>query len=414
MTMTAETTRVGQSVTAQLSVVDSQKAIDFYTRAFGARELSRFEAGGRIAHAELQIGSSVLALSDEAVEWDFPSATRLGGSPVVMQILVDDPDGVVARAVKEGARLLSPVEDQFYGDRSGRVADPFGYIWRVATRKEHVSMEEMHRRLAALEGPRPPAQVFKREGFSTVTPYLVVNDVPGLIDFTARVFGATESLRMTGTGGGLHAEVQIGDSKLMIGGAAPEHAWRGEEMPSAFHLFVPDVDAVFARAVDAGATVLQEPADMPYGERGSGVKDRFGNFWYIATAFGARHVPEGLRTVTPYLHPERAEPVIAFMKRAFGAQEIAKYASPQGIVHHAQVRIGDAVIEMGEAQGKYQPMPTRFYLYVPNADAAYQRAIDAGATSIAPPEDQPYGDRVGGVKDVFGYQWFMATLIGNR
>jgi PhnB protein len=414
MTMTVETTRVKQSVTPQLRVADSRAAIDFYTRAFDARELMRFEAGGRIAHAELLIGSSLVFLGDEAPDWGYPSAGRLGGSPVAMRMLVDDADAAVARAVAAGARLLSAVEDQFYGERSGRVADPFGYTWTIAARKEDLSVEEMHRRFAAFAPPAGrSAAPFRREGFRTVTPYIVVNDVPGLIDFSERVFGAKEDARTTGSGAGIHAEVQIGDSKLMIGGGSPQHSWRGEPITAAFHLYVPDVDAAFERATQAGATPIEPPADRPYGERLGGVKDPFGNLWYIATAHGPRPVPEGRHTLTPHLHPHRAEPLIAFLKRAFGAEEIEKHASPTGIVFNAKVRIGDAEIEMGEAQGEFQPMPARFYLYLPNVDAAYQRAIDAGAVSMAPPADQPYGERVAGVKDVFGNQWFIAAQIAG-
>ena len=412
MSMTMETTRVRQSVTPQLRVADSQKAIDFYTSAFGARELMRFEAGGHIAHAELLIGSSVFFLGDESPDWGFPSAARLGGSPVAMQLLVDDADAAVARAVGAGATLLTPVEDQFYGDRSGRVADPFGYTWTIASRKEELTVDEMHRRMAAFAPPAGPPPA-RREGFRTVTPYIVVNDVPGLIAFTERSFGATETGRMSGGGGGMHAEVRIGDSMVMMGGGSPENPWRGDPLTAALHVYVPDVDAAHQRAVDAGATSIQAPQDMPYGERGSGVQDRFGNVWYIATAVGPHHVPEGVPSVMAYLHPHRADPLIAFMKRAFGAEELAKYAAPDGIVHHAQVRVGDSIIEMGEAHGPYQPMPTRFYLYLPHVDSAYQRAIDAGATSIAPPKDQPYGERVAGVKDVFGNQWYIAAPIAR-
>jgi len=99
------------------------------------------------------------------------------------------------------------------------------------------------------------------------------------------------------------------------------------------------------------------------------------------------------------------------LKRAFGAREIAKYASLDGVVHHAEIRVGDSVVEMGEPQGKYPPMPTMFYVYVPDCDAVYRRALQAGATSIAEPVDQPYGDRSGAVKDVFGNQWYIATHI---
>ena len=99
------------------------------------------------------------------------------------------------------------------------------------------------------------------------------------------------------------------------------------------------------------------------------------------------------------------------MKRAFGAQEVGKYASPDGVVHHAEIRVGDSVVEMGEAHGKYLPMEAMFYLYVPDCDAVYRRALAAGATSIFEPADKPYGDRTAAVKDAFGNQWHIATHI---
>jgi PhnB protein len=131
----------------------------------------------------------------------------------------------------------------------------------------------------------------------------------------------------------------------------------------------------------------------------------------VATAQGESYVPKGLHTVNPYLHPLRAEPLIAFLRRAFGAEEVAKYASPDGVVMHAQVKIGDSVIEMGEAQGKYERMPAMFYLYVPDSDALYQRALAAGAKSLHEPTDQPYGDHNSAVTDAFGNTWYIATHV---
>jgi PhnB protein len=416
-TDTTETTpRVRQSATPQLRVKNAPAAIAFYTRAFGAREIMRFEAGGSIPHAELLIGNSVVFLGEEAPDYGYLGPESLGGSPVSIQLLVEDADAMVAQAVAAGARVTSPLADQFYGDRTGRVTDPFGHSWTIVMRKEEMSVDEMYRRMAAIQGqrPAPDAQSFRPEGFHTVTPYIIVQDAPALIDFVTRTFDADERSRDVGSAGGVHAEVRIGDSRVMIGGGAPELAWRGEPLPSAFHVYVKDTDAVFERAVQAGATVIGAPADMEYGERSAGVKDASGNVWYIATAKGASYVPEGLHTVNVYLHPHRAAPVIAFMTRAFGADRVEKYASPDGVIHHASVHIGDSVIEMGEAHGPYQPMPTMFYLYVPNADAAYHRAMEAGATSISAPADQPYGDRSAGVKDVFGNQWYIATQIRPR
>jgi uncharacterized glyoxalase superfamily protein PhnB len=256
------------------------------------------------------------------------------------------------------------------------------------------------------------ARSFMPEGFRTVTPYIVVDDAPGLIEFAARAFDAQEIERSTGSGGGVQAHVRIGDSMLMIGGGAPpDRPFSGQPWTTAFHLYVKDTDAVYEQALRAGATSIGEPRDMEYGERSGGVKDTFGNTWYIATAHGERHIPAGLQTVNVYLHPLRAEPLIDFMTRAFGATDIEKHASPDGIIHHANVRIGDTVIEMGEAHGPYQPIPTRFYVYVADVDGAFRRALDAGAASISEPADQPYGDRLAGVKDPFGNQWFLASRL---
>lgn len=116
-----------------------------------------------------------------------------------------------------------------------------------------------------------------REGFHTVTPYLIVQDVDKLIAFVKQAFGATETFRTTGAAGGTHAEVRIGDSMVMIGSAG------GESMPAMIFLYVEDVDAVYRSALQAGATSLMEPADQPHNDRMAGVKDPFGNQWYMAT-----------------------------------------------------------------------------------------------------------------------------------
>jgi len=407
-------TAVRQTAAPRLRVKNAAAAIEFYKQAFGAREIMRFDVHGQIAHAELAIGNSTIMLGEEAPEYGFPGPAALGGSPVSIHLFVDHADAVAAQAVAAGARLVRPVSDQFYGDRSGLVADPFGYNWDIAMRKEEMSAEEMHRRFESMEqegAAKKTATSPIPKGFHTITPYLVAQEAQGLIDFLKQTFGAEEKFRAIGSAGGIHAEILLGDSMLMLGGGGPGLAWRGESRPMAFHVYVEDTDAVYRRALAAGAVSIQPPADQAYGERSGSVKDASGNNWYIATAKGDRYIPEGLYTVTPYLHPLRAEPVISFLKRAFGAVELEKYASPDGVIHHAKIRIGDAVLEMGEAQGPYQPMPSMFQLYVPDVDAMYLRAMNAGATSISEPADQPYGARSGGVRDVFGNQWYIATQI---
>ncbi len=119
-----------------------------------------------------------------------------------------------------------------------------------------------------------------REGFHTVTPYLVVRGVNQLIEFLQQAFGAVELYRGTGSAGGIHAEVKIGDSMVMIGG---DGLRSGEPMPAMIFLYMPDVDAVYQRALQSGATSIMEPEDQPQGDRMAGVKDVCGNMWYIAT-----------------------------------------------------------------------------------------------------------------------------------
>jgi len=251
------------------------------------------------------------------------------------------------------------------------------------------------------------APVQFREGFHTITPYLVVNEAAGFIDFVKQAFGAQEMFR-TGTAAGFHAEVRIGDSMVMLGGGGAS-----TPTPTALHLYVEDADAVYEQALQAGGVSMHAPVDQPYGDREASVQDSSGNHWYIATHKGAGHVPEGLRAVTPFLHPRGAAQLIDFLKEAFGAEEQSRAESSDGVIHHATVKIGDSMVEMGEAHGPWQPMPMTFYLYVDDVDAWYRRAIDAGAASRAEPADQPYGDRVGGVADPFDNVWYLGSPIKN-
>src|SRR5579863_9556630 len=419
--MASKPVPVAETVPAQTAVPylcfkDASAAIEFYKKVFGATEVMRLrEPGGKIGHAEIRIGNSRIMMSDEYPDYGALSPESLGGSAVKMNLNVADVDAVVKQAVAAGARIIRPVEDQFYGERSGQVADPFGYTWKVSTTKATLSVEEMQRRMDAMfQQPTGEAELKVdpiRKGPRTLTPYVVIQDAPALVDFLKKVFPTEESFRSIGGAGGNHIDVRVGDSALMIGGGGGGVAWRGENQPMAFHVYVEDTDAAYKRALEAGGVSIGAPADQPYGERSASVKDPFGNYWYIATSEGEAYQPKDTPTVQPYLHPLRAEPVISFLKRAFGAEELARYASADGVVQHARVKIGDGRLEMGEAHGNYQPMPSMFYLRVPDVDAVYKRAIQAGGTSIWEPAEQPYGDRVGGVKDPFGNQWYIATQV---
>jgi PhnB protein len=250
-----------------------------------------------------------------------------------------------------------------------------------------------------------------RKGFRTLTPYVIVPDAVGLMEFVKSTFAAEETFRATGGAGGIHGEVRLGDCMMMISGGGAGLAWQGEAKPMAFHVYVRDTDAVYQLALAEGARSLQAPTDQPWGERTANVKDPFGNHWYIATFRGENYFSDGAPTVQPYLHPPDAKPVIRFLEQAFGATETGRFTSPEGAILHTTIKLGDAAMEMTDADGPYQPMASTFYLYVADVDAVYQRALEAGASAISQPADQPYGDRHGGVMDAFGNTWYIATYL---
>ncbi len=135
------------TVTAYLACGDAARAIEFYKKAFGAKEVMRMPGpDGRIGHAELSIGDSRVMLTDEYGEMEFLSPLTRGGTTVHMHLYVRGVDKLVERALAAGAKLLHPVQDKFYGDRMGTVGDPFGHVWHIATHVEDVSMKELRKR----------------------------------------------------------------------------------------------------------------------------------------------------------------------------------------------------------------------------------------------------------------------------
>jgi PhnB protein len=141
---------------AYLCVSDAARAIEFYTKAFGAREKMRLtEPSGRIGHAELEFGSTTVMLADEFPEYGITGPKPGMGTPVTIHIHVDNADDVVQRAVSAGATLERAPKDEFYGERSGSVRDPFGHRWAIGHRIEDVSPDEMQRRYTALLQPNP-------------------------------------------------------------------------------------------------------------------------------------------------------------------------------------------------------------------------------------------------------------------
>jgi uncharacterized glyoxalase superfamily protein PhnB len=266
--------------------------------------------------------------------------------------------------------------------------------------------------------------------FPSIRPYLLVPDADGMIAFLQETLGAELLGRYPDAAGRvMHAALRVGDSLIEMG--EPESGAK----PMALHIYLDDVEGAYNRALAAGATSTLPITDQAYGDREGGVKDRWGNAWYLAThqeevteeelmqrfggggskptkqpGVGPR--PEGYHTVTPFLHVSGARKFIAFLGDAFGGTTAHITDMPDREVAHAAVRIGDSLIELGEAHGESQPMPAAIHLFVADVDAVYERALRAGATSVEPPADKPYGERGAWVIDPFENQWFIATAKG--
>src|SRR5271163_4145947 len=417
-----------QTATAYLIVKGAARAIEFYKQAFGATEIMRLHGPGEnIGHAEIRIGNTTIMLSDEFPDYGSLSAQTLGGSPVKIHLSVDDVDAVAARAVAAGAKVLHPVQDQFYGERSGQFADPFGYTWMISTQTEQLTAEEIERRFAALHQPSsaPSASApneapkdepkwslpvpYIRKGFRTLTPYLLVPGAANLINFYKEAFGAEEIFRVARPGSDLimHAEVRISGSMVELADATAEFKPRA----SSNILYVPDVDAVFERAVQAGATSLAAPADRPWGDRDGAVKDPGGNTWYITTQGAGEHVIADTPAIVPVFLVQNAEKYVEFLEQAFHARELFMSKDPQGKIRHISLRVGNSVLSGGEVHGKFQAAPFLLHMYVPNTDEVYANALRHGATTIRGLEDAPYGDRTATVQDPFGNLWSLATHV---
>ena len=134
------------TATPYLIIDGAARALDFYASVFGATELMRMEApNGKIGHAEIRIGDSVIMLADEHPEMGFKGPRALGGTPVSIMLYVADVDTLYNRAIEAGAKELKPLQDQFYGDRSGTVTDPFGHVWTIATHVKDIPPDEMRK-----------------------------------------------------------------------------------------------------------------------------------------------------------------------------------------------------------------------------------------------------------------------------
>lgn len=251
--------------------------------------------------------------------------------------------------------------------------------------------------------------------YRTVTPYLAIRGAQECLQFVQHAFGATVTERFPLPNGGLHAEVRIGDSPVMIGSpaiSADGSAAAGRFFPAMLHVRVASCDETYRRALAAGGTSLLEPRDMDYGERGASVRDMSGNHWYIAQPFPKTHWLPEMTDVTPYLHPKSAASLIDFATQAFGAKEIERHVEG-GVVHHAKIRVGDSVLEMSDAREPEVPAtPAMFYMHLEGEQHVklwFDGALAAGAESLGAPALAPYGDFVGSVKDPSGNYWYIAT-----
>ena len=309
-------------------------------------------------------------------------------------------------------QLESAVEAMLRGERIMLAPDPdfektLGALMGVASDLRDLPRESFLAQLGrelSEEGDRMLTVKTTPEGYKTLTPYIVVAKALETVEFMKQAFGAKETLRSTGGGGGYHIELKVGHSMLMVGGGGQ---YRGEERAVPLHYFVNDVDEAYRRALAAGATSLYPPTDQRHGARDCGVRDPGGVEWYISNPVTYSQGTLRAGDLAPYLNPKGAEPFIDFAKRAFGAEEMETHREAGGVVH-SKLRIGDSLLELGEAHGQYQPKPTMLFLYVDDADAWFSRAVEAGAKVISPMADLPYG-RSGGVEDAFGNQWYVCT-----
>jgi PhnB protein len=251
---------------------------------------------------------------------------------------------------------------------------------------------------------------YRRPGYRAVTVGFGVNDSAALLTFLKRAFDAREGDITWNPDGSIgHGEIKIGDSLLEISEAKPQ--WPAK--PCSVHLYVADADSCYARAVEAGAISVTAPENAPYGDRAATVQDPVGNHWFIATRLEGSPVPEGFHSITPYVITSGADAVMAFAKATFDATERARFPASDGKVMHAEMQIDDSVVEFSDGSPAWPARPCQLHVYVSDTDAAYRRALSAGATSIYAPMDQPYGDRECGVIDPGGNYWFIATHQGS-
>ena len=246
-------------------------------------------------------------------------------------------------------------------------------------------------------------------GFHTLTPYLHPLPEHKLTDFLKAAFGAEQQFRTPPTGPIMHSQLRIGDSIVELAEPPLE---RPCPRATSFRIFFENVDEVYRRALQAGATSLAEPVDRPYGFREAGIQDPAGNYWFLSRALsGDSYKPAGVPDIEPSLIMRRPVELLEFFEKAFGAEVLGRHFGDDGILHYAAVKLGDSILSVGQARDRWQPMPGGIHYYIPNVDEVYQRALAAGAQSIESPVDKPYGDRSAGIIDPEGNYWYLTTHI---
>ncbi|MGH8255455.1 MAG: VOC family protein [Steroidobacteraceae bacterium] len=303
------------------------------------------------------------------------------------------------------------------------------------------------------------------DGYSTFNPYITVSDVPALIEFLQRTFGGVVTGTIRQPDGKIeHVEIRVGDSLLMIG---PPHVdalirTHEEHRAGTFYVFVADVDATYDRALACGAGAWEAPNEKFYGDRTAAVTDTNGNVWWIAKRQrrlsaaelqmradqrwrkksdnrdtrapgrgtspdmlfengtmreqGASKVtPDGYRTINSYLTVTDVLGLIDFLERTFDGVLTEKITQPDGLIEHAEIRVGNSLLMVGPPQvDSIMGDHTRhrsgtFYVFVPDVDDTFRRAVACGAEVWESPSDRFYGDRVAAIGDPNGNRWWIAT-----
>jgi uncharacterized glyoxalase superfamily protein PhnB len=324
-------------------------------------------------------------------------------TPTALHVYVSDCDAFYRRAIRARATSTFEPTGQPYGERTAGVVDRSGNFWNIA--------------FPSYLGQNP----YDPNSVQTVQTYLVSSNGAAQIEFLKDAFASKELGRATSPAGTVqHSTIQVGDSTLEVVEAHGPYQPRSATL----YVYVNDADDFYGRALRAGGTSINQPEDKDYGDRVGAVRDVFGNQWYIATQIAepakvsaanspvqstpsVNYIRKGFHTLTPYLLVTGAATLINFLKEGFGAEEILRVSPAGESIMHAELRVGDSMLELSDATAEFPPRRVMHILQVDNVDASYQRALAAGASSLSEPVEQSYGDREAGVADTSGNHWYL-------